>query len=200
VGAQHGAKAVLSSHFPRTHFKQQAHATERKSAIVFAPHQDDETFGCGGLIALKRERGIPVKVVILTDGAACFGDAATDADRERITRLRNEEVVAATVALGLPPENLEFLSYPDGGLDSLSDVERTQAVDSIATLLEAFQPEEVYVTHRHDRHSDHERPIDWSLMPSDAPSSPLTFYNTQYGWSGSLVSADACDGVIWREP
>jgi LmbE family N-acetylglucosaminyl deacetylase len=127
-----------------------------KSAIVFAPHQDDETFGCGGLIALKRERGIPVKVVILTDGSACFGDAATDADRKRITHLRNEEVAAATAALGLPPENLEFLSYPDGGLDYLSDAERAQAVDRIVTILEAFRPEEVYVTHRRDHHSDHE--------------------------------------------
>jgi LmbE family N-acetylglucosaminyl deacetylase len=127
-----------------------------KSAIVFAPHQDDETFGCGGLIALKRERGIPVRVVILTDGAACFGDAARDAAGERITQLRNGEVAAATATLGVPVEDLEFLSYPDGGLNSLSDADRAQAIDRIVTLLRTFRPEEVYVTHRHDHHKDHE--------------------------------------------
>ncbi len=127
-----------------------------KSAIVFAPHQDDETFGCGGLIALKRERGIPVKVVILTDGAACFGDDARDAAGERITRLRNGEVAAAAATLGVPAGDLEFLSYPDGGLDSLSGPDRAQAIDRIATLLRTFRPGEVYVTHRHDRHKDHE--------------------------------------------
>jgi N-acetylglucosamine malate deacetylase 1 len=127
-----------------------------KSAIVFAPHQDDETFGCGGLIALKRERGIPVKVVILTDGAGCFGDDARDAAGERITQLRNGEVAAATATLGVPAEDLEFLSYPDGGLDALLGPDRAQAVDRIAALLRTFRPEEVYVTHRHDRHKDHE--------------------------------------------
>ncbi len=34
-----------------------------KSTMIFAPHQDDETLGCGGLIALKLQLGIPVKVV-----------------------------------------------------------------------------------------------------------------------------------------
>src|SRR5438067_976178 len=38
------------------------------SIMVIAPHQDDETFGCGGLIALQREGGATVKVVFLTDG------------------------------------------------------------------------------------------------------------------------------------
>jgi LmbE family N-acetylglucosaminyl deacetylase len=153
MGSQHGAKAILSSYFPRTDFKQQAHAAEREVSHCLCPTSRRRDVR---LRRSYRARGIPVKVVILTDGAAGFGDAATDADRGRITRIRNEEVVAAAVALGLPPENLEFLSYPDGGLDSLSDVERTQAVDSIATILKAFQPEEVYVTHRHDHHSDHE--------------------------------------------
>lgn len=40
----------------------------QKSIIVFSPHQDDEALGCGGMIALKREQGIPIKVVFVTDG------------------------------------------------------------------------------------------------------------------------------------
>ncbi len=45
----------------------------QKSAMIFSPHQDDETFGCGGLIALKREQQIPVVVVIITDGRGYNG-------------------------------------------------------------------------------------------------------------------------------
>src|SRR5882724_4119486 len=33
-------------------------------AVVFAPHQDDETLGCGGLIARKRNEGLPVDVIL----------------------------------------------------------------------------------------------------------------------------------------
>lgn len=126
-----------------------------KPAIVFAPHQDDETFGCGGLIALKREKGTRVKVVILTDGAAA-AKASKAASREQIIQTRNEEVLAATATLGVEAEDVEFFLYPDGGLGLLSDIDHDQAVERIATLLKEFQPGEVYVTHRHDMHTDHE--------------------------------------------
>jgi hypothetical protein len=43
--------------------KSQLLPISRESTMIFAPHQDDETLGCGGLIALKRQLGIPVKVV-----------------------------------------------------------------------------------------------------------------------------------------
>ena len=42
--------------------------------LVFAPHADDEVFGCGGLLAYLAERGGAIRIVILTDGAG--GDPA----------------------------------------------------------------------------------------------------------------------------
>src|SRR5207248_577693 len=41
-----------------------------RSAIVFAPHQDDEVLGCGGTIVRKLRAGADVTVVFLTDGSA----------------------------------------------------------------------------------------------------------------------------------
>src|SRR5689334_3255841 len=41
----------------------------QKPALIISPHQDDEVLGCGGVIGLKREQGIPVQVVFITDGA-----------------------------------------------------------------------------------------------------------------------------------
>ena len=38
--------------------------------LILAPHADDESLGCGGLIAACCERGQQPIVVILTDGAA----------------------------------------------------------------------------------------------------------------------------------
>lgn len=49
-------------------------AINQRSAIVFSPHQDDETLGCGGMIALRRAQNIPVSVVFLTDGQGGVSD------------------------------------------------------------------------------------------------------------------------------
>jgi len=126
-----------------------------KPAIVFAPHQDDETFGCGGLIAMKRERGIPVKVVFLTDGAGSHGDIEAH-ERERLAIIRQEEAYAATAVLGLSREDLLFSGYSDGRLDQITGPQREELVEHLMKILRAFHPGEVYVTHRRDRHGDHE--------------------------------------------
>ena len=39
-----------------------------RSLLVFAPHPDDEVFGCGGLIALALDAGARVNVVVVSDG------------------------------------------------------------------------------------------------------------------------------------
>ena len=40
-----------------------------KSMLVVAPHQDDETIGCGGVLALQARSGKPAAIVIVQDGA-----------------------------------------------------------------------------------------------------------------------------------
>ena len=47
---------------------------KKKTVIVFAPHPDDETWGCGGSIAKKISEGFEVIVVILTDGRYAFSE------------------------------------------------------------------------------------------------------------------------------
>ena len=46
-----------------------------RSLMVLAPHPDDETFGCGALIARARAAGSTVTVVIATDGSRCTSSA-----------------------------------------------------------------------------------------------------------------------------
>ncbi|PWJ66858.1 PIG-L deacetylase family protein [Rathayibacter iranicus] len=75
--------------------------------VVVVAHADDETLGCGGTIALARRHGIPVDVVIVTDGAASNGgsDAALAAERRC-------EAAAALEQLG-SGIGLTFLDLPD---------------------------------------------------------------------------------------
>jgi LmbE family N-acetylglucosaminyl deacetylase len=82
-------------------------------AVVFAPHQDDETLGCGGLIALKRARGAEVTVVFVTDGRTSH---ARFLDPDELAGRRRAEAVAACGDLGVPAEQVLFLEFRDGEL------------------------------------------------------------------------------------
>jgi N-acetylglucosamine malate deacetylase 1 len=129
-------------------------ALSQKSAMVFSPHQDDETFGCGGIIALKREQGIPVVVVFITDGQG--GGVVNPNSQRTIVEIRKEEALTALGILGVEPAEIYFLEKPDGTLPYLENQDREQTIEQIATLIQKHQPEEVYVPHRKDCHRDHE--------------------------------------------
>jgi LmbE family N-acetylglucosaminyl deacetylase len=122
------------------------------SALIIAPHADDETFGCGGVIALKRRRGVPVTIVFLTDGASSHPDR----DPAELIRERQSEALAAAAHLGVPPSDVIFLDGPDGGLSSLPPDRHAAIVGRLASLLTEKHPAEVYVPHRNDHHADHE--------------------------------------------
>ncbi|OWY66713.1 GlcNAc-PI de-N-acetylase [cyanobacterium TDX16] len=132
-------------------------ALSQKSAIVFAPHQDDETLGCGGAIALKRQQGVPVKVVFMTDGRYGFLDRMETAE---VISLRKKEARTALDALGVADSEIIFLDRIDGTLASLTSESRQNLVEQIVQLLQKTAPGEVYVPHRKDFHADHEATYD----------------------------------------
>lgn len=137
------------------HYASQPMNISQKSVMVVAPHQDDEVLGCGGLIASKQEQNIPVQVVFITDGAASHSWHPQFQAGE-IVPIRREEALKALSILGIKPSQIHFIDEPDGKLNFLNSVERQQTIEQLAQLLQSFQPEEVYVTHRHDRSEDHE--------------------------------------------
>jgi LmbE family N-acetylglucosaminyl deacetylase len=83
--------------------------------LILAPHADDESLGCGGLIAACCERRQQPAVVILTDGAASH-PGSRQYPPQRLRALRAEEARRAVATLGLEPQNLAFFDYPDTGL------------------------------------------------------------------------------------
>src|SRR5664280_3560189 len=89
------------------------HATQcisANSVVVFAPHPDDEVFGCGGAILRHVAAGVPVYVVILSDGAF----HADDAERQTLVEIREAESRKAAVVLGYGEP--EFWRLPDRGV------------------------------------------------------------------------------------
>ncbi len=106
--------------------------------LVVAPHADDETLGCGGLLAAKASAGQRVAVAFLTDSAGAGSSAA-------LGRCRTGEACAALAALGLPPDSAHFLGAPDGRLDRLEPGEARALQDQLAELLRTVRPAEIFL-------------------------------------------------------
>jgi LmbE family N-acetylglucosaminyl deacetylase len=94
------------------------------TVLVVAPHPDDESLCCGGLIHEALASGARVAVVWLTYGDG-FRWSAMLAQRKLRPRAvtyrefadrRAFEARNAAAILGLEPESLFFLGYPDRGL------------------------------------------------------------------------------------
>jgi LmbE family N-acetylglucosaminyl deacetylase len=91
--------------------------------LVLAPHPDDETLASGGLIQQAQAMGLPVHVAFLTNGdnnewAYSLYRGALSLDPTSVLEgglVRHQEALNATAALGLKPEAVTFLGYPDFG-------------------------------------------------------------------------------------
>ena len=118
-----------------------------------APHPDDETIGCGGLIALAAASAVSVVVVVVTDGAASH-PGSTTWPKERIAHRRKHEVSRAIgiLGVGVPPH---FLDLPDAQTETLAAPIRQQACDRLAGVIAQHQPEVVLTTWRREPHCDH---------------------------------------------
>ncbi len=120
----------------------------RAPALVFAPHQDDETLGCGGIIALKRAQGVPVKVVFMTDGRTSH---ARWLDGDELARRRRGEALAACAALGVAEGDVLFLGFRDGELAGSLPA----AVERVAWLLREHPGHLLLAPYEHDVTPDH---------------------------------------------
>ena len=135
--------------------------------LVIAPHSDDESIGCGGMIARARYYGNEVKVVIATVG---------DTEFYHLNRVvtATERVVEAKNALKkLAVDDLEVL-YMDkeASLNTVATKERVSKLDSI---ISSFAPTMVFIPYP-SFHQDHKVLFEASfaaLRPS--PSCKIPF-------------------------
>lgn len=113
-------------------------------ALVFAPHPDDEVFGCGGAIMRHVEQEIPVTVIIVTDGA--FG-VNTEESSDYIL-LRQQESIAAAEILGYGTP--QFWKY--------SDRQITYSEKFVQEILKTIQDSKadlIYAPSVFEMHPDH---------------------------------------------
>jgi LmbE family N-acetylglucosaminyl deacetylase len=119
-----------------------------RSAMIFSPHPDDETLGCGGMMIRKRQMGADIKVIFMTDG--CRSHAHLMPAQELRLR-RQQEAIAATQVLGIEPQDVLFLGFTDGTLQE----SQALAVPKLINLLQQFQPQEIFIPYRAEVPADH---------------------------------------------
>ena len=162
--------------------------------LVLAPHPDDEVLGCAGIVQEAVKQRLPVHIGFFT-----YGD---DNEKSflvyrkhpvwrpgavrRMGLIRHEEALAAARVLGLAPEQLSFLGYPDGGgleiwrrhwdqepaylshrtkerkvpyanaLRPGAPYKGEDIVQDISAVVAQFRPTKIFVAHPGDHHPDHQ--------------------------------------------
>ena len=162
--------------------------------LVFAPHPDDETLGCAGVIQQAVAMKLPVRIVWLT-----YGDnnewsfmfyrkhfVFLPGSVREMGEVRHAEGVAAAEILGVDPNQLAFLGYPDFGtltiwyehwanrppLESMltrvnkvpyanafrpgASYKGEDILNDIEENLREFKPTKVFVSHPSDHNVDHQ--------------------------------------------
>jgi LmbE family N-acetylglucosaminyl deacetylase len=112
------------------------------AVVFFHAHPDDEAIFTGGTMALLRERGVRVVLVVATAGE--LGRRPPDIDPSiDLAALRREETLAAAAHLGIG--RVEFLDYRDSGLPgdpandakgSFFSADREEAASTLARILD----------------------------------------------------------------
>lgn len=147
IGPRHALRTLLDANL-RRRLEQFADRDWLASAMIIAPHPDDETLGCGGIAIKKIAAGAPTSFVFVTDGAASHHGRI---EPEKLRALREAEAREAVQHLGASPDSITFLRYPDAQANA-----HTEAIAAdISRLLRRFRPESVFVPHAKDPPSDH---------------------------------------------
>jgi LmbE family N-acetylglucosaminyl deacetylase len=131
--------------------------------LFVSPHDDDLCIGAGLFMQAAIRAGVAVQVLIVTDG--CMGYCQLE-DRDRIVEIRRGETYRAYQTLGISPDQVSYIGYPDGGLMPFIGRRRARdGEDAIAGYsglqnaltyhLRRARPARVYVPTHTDLHPDH---------------------------------------------
>lgn len=128
--------------------------THGRGVVVVAPHPDDESLGCGGLIAACCAHGIEVRLLMLSDGTGSHPNSRLY-PAPRLRDLRESELRQAAAILGLPSRAITCLRLPDRAVPS-EGPGFDGAVAAVQTDVLAIAAGSVFVTWGHDPHADHQ--------------------------------------------
>ena len=130
--------------------------------IVVAPHPDDETLGVGGTLLRRKSEGASLAWLIVTSISVESGWSS-----EKVKQ-RADEIQRITQLYGF--DEVYSLNFQTTRLDTIP---MGDIVEAVSKVVKKFKPEEVFVPHPGDVHTDHHVVFDavsastkWFRFPS----------------------------------
>lgn len=159
-----------------------------RSAIVFSPHFDDETLGCGGTVLKKRRLGAHVTIVFMTDGSKSHAQFVS---ADTLREIRRREAFAAAHALGVAAQDVLLLDFEETKLQAHAHA----ASRRVEEILRTEQPQDVFLPYHREPPADHvaTNKIVWSALKGYGKEAtvyeyPIWFW-LQWPWAAPRDSA-----------
>ena len=149
--------------------------------VVVAPHPDDESLGCGGLIARACGQGRAVRLVVVSDGCGSHTHSRAYPP-ERLRALRETETLAAAAELGLAADRVRFLSLPDAAVPSEGKGAHA-AAEAVAQAARDSAAGAIVVTWRHDPHCDHTASAAIVDLARESLGDVRVYHYPVWGWT-----------------
>ena len=147
---------------------------KRETLLVVAAHPDDESLGCGGLIAEAVRLGGKVHIVIVTDGARSHPQSHTHPP-DRLRGIRRSEAIEAAATLGVPAAQVSFLGVPDGHAPHFGKDARAIG-EALASLARDVAPGMIFTSWNYDTHPDHVATYGYARIAAREVGAPLFSY------------------------
>ncbi|RZM27522.1 MAG: methyltransferase domain-containing protein [Pedobacter sp.] len=150
-----------------------------KKCLVLAPHPDDESLGCGGLLAYLAAQGCDIQVIFSTDGSMSHPNSHKY-PAAALAALRKAEALEALKILGISHQYVNFYALPDSALPALAEPGFEANTARLESDLKLFQPQLILVPYELDPHRDHR--ATWQMLME------------------ALKNTDSANTIIWEYP
>ncbi len=165
--------------------------------LIISPHPDDETLGCGGLIATACDLGLRPRVAYLTDGAGSHNGSIAWPPT-RLAAQRRREALNALAILGVPAMDTLFLDWPDGQPHAADEAAYDRTLRDLAAWARSFEPNSLWAPLAEESHCDHQAALALAMALRDGLAAPCALIEyIVWGWKDpDLAARHQADRVL----